>query len=114
MWGWLKPSIDSGVKKGIDNYLEGPRFKSLLINIIDQELKKPKYAWFWFVKHMQARMMQVDKTLDGKRAWELALNAYREHLKDEKIQYGDDRYDWSKDGAYELIQAYEIDHWESR
>jgi hypothetical protein len=101
------------VKKGFDEFIAGPKFAETLDRIVREVLATPEYRWFWFVKHMQARMMEVDKRLDGKRAWEIALTAYKEFLRSERIQFGDPRYTWDRDGARDLIQSLEIDHWEA-
>lgn len=111
--GYLKPSIDRGVKKGVKQAVDNLITSGALDKAILDVLAKPKFKWFWFVKHMQKRMMEIDKTLTGKRAYGIALNTYRDFLNEEKIEFGDPAYDWSEDAARDLIQAYEIDHWES-
>lgn len=117
IWNWLKPSIDRGVEKGvkqaIEEFTSGPKFAATLDRIVREQLAKPEYKWFWFVKHMQARLLEVDPTMGGKRAWQLAASTYREFLRSEKIEFGDPQYAWDRDGARDVIQEMEIDHWES-
>lgn len=112
--GWLDRAVERGVKAGFDRFFKSGEFDKLVDDVVREELRKPKYAWFWFVKHMQARLLEVDRSLSAKRSFQIAKQAYREFLKDEKIEFGDPRYDWTRHGARELIHAYEIDHWESR
>lgn len=111
--GWLDRAIGRGVKKGVEQAVAEFAKRGKLDAIVLEVLKQPRNKWFWFVKAMQARVMEVDKTLTGKRAWQIAAAAYREYLKDEKIAFGDPRYDWSRSGARDVIQAYEIDHWDA-
>jgi hypothetical protein len=44
----------------------------------------------------------------------MARDVYRQHLRDEKIEFGDPRFGWAANDARDLAQAYEIDHWEKR
>lgn len=110
MWGWLKPSIDRGVKQGVERAIKEYDWGGAIRKV----LAGPEYRWFWFVKAMQGRMMDVDPSMDGKLAFDVAMRAYRDFLKEEKIEFGHPDYDWSAAGARDLIEAMEIDHWESR
>jgi len=68
---------------------------------------------FRFIKWTQQRLQEVDASLSDKDTFNIAKRAIRQHLADEKIEFGDPRYTWDRDGAREVAQAYEIDHWES-
>lgn len=115
--GWFWDSIDRaihrGARRGVEKAVDAFIASGELDRIIREMLAEPKFAWFWFIKEMQWRMMEVDKTLSGKRAWQLAIAAYRQHLEDEEIEFGDPRFSWDRDGARELIEAYEIEHWDA-
>lgn len=114
IWSSLKRAIDRGVEHGVRQAMDqftAPGGK--LDEMILAELKKPENRWFWFVKAMQAKMMTVDPAMDGKLAYDVAVSTLRDFLRDEKIKFGDPDYDWSDAGARDLIQAMEIDHWES-
>jgi hypothetical protein len=110
---WFHKAVDRGIKQGVEKAVNEFVSGGALDRIIREALADPKYDWFRFVKHMQARMMEVDKTLPARKALDLARNAYRDFLHDEDIQFGAPAFDWSEDGARDLIQSYEIDHWET-
>lgn len=108
---WLFDSaIKRGVKKGVDDFLESDRFKQMIEKVWREELAKPENAWFLFVKRIQNCLSRADPGLTDKQAFNLAAGVYRRYLREEKIQYGDPRFDWSADGARNLAQAYKIDH----
>lgn len=114
MRGWFDwRAIDKRIERSVDEFLAGPKFAAIMDKAVLETLAKPEFDGFWFVKHMQARMMEVDKTLTGRRAWTIAATAYREYLSSKKIEFGDPQYAWDRVGARDVIQAMEIDHWES-
>ena len=84
----------------------------LVADIFAEEVKKPEYACFRFVKMIQWHLKLADPTLPDKRTFEMAMGVWREFVRDEKVKFGDPRYDWTSAGARDLAQAYEIDHWE--
>lgn len=115
MWPFLKRAVDRGVKAGVEQAVANfAKPGGGLDKAILDALKAPKFKWFWFVKAMQARMLAVDPTMGNKKAYAVALNAYRDFLHEEKIEFGHPDYDWSDDGARDLIDDYEIDHWEAK
>lgn len=67
---------------------------------------------FRFIKWGQWELERADPTLDGKTSFEMAKDALRQHLKDEKIEFGDPRFAWDDEGARAVIHEYHIDHWE--
>lgn len=67
---------------------------------------------FRFIKWTQQRLQEADPRLPDKRAFFMAKECIREHLKDEQIEFGDPRFAWDREGARELVEAYQIDHWE--
>lgn len=68
---------------------------------------------FQFVKAMQMQMLGCDPKMDPREAWNAAVNALNSFCEEEGCEFGDDRFDWSRDGAVALIHEYEIHHWES-
>lgn len=69
---------------------------------------------FQFVKAMQLQMLACDPTMNPREAWNAAVDALNAFLEDEGCQFGDPRFDWSRDGAVSVIHEYEIHHWEPR
>lgn len=108
----LKAAIDQGVEQGVEKainaYFESPQFDGLVADL----LRQPKYKPFWFMKHMQARMLREDPAMDVSKAFKTAQRTYWLFLDDEKTHFGDPRFDWSKAGAETLIEEYEIADWE--
>lgn len=114
---WLFDSaIKRGAEKGVDDFLASDRFKEMIGDVVKkiwrEELAKPENAWFLFVKRIQNCLTEACPSLDDKASFDMARRVYFQHLRDEKIEYGDPRFDWSADGARDLALAYEIDHWE--
>jgi hypothetical protein len=66
---------------------------------------------FDFVKQIQERLQEVDPTMPDKRAYEYAETLFREGCRDEKCQFGDPRFNWSREGARTLADE-DIAHWE--
>jgi len=110
--GWFRDAVQRGVKRGIEDAVESGAFRESIDQIVREMLAKPEYAFFRFIKHIQAEMMRVDPKLPAREAMRLAKGVYNQHLKDEKCAFGDERYAWDKGAAIELAHAYEIDHWE--
>jgi hypothetical protein len=67
-----------------------------------------------FVKWIQNEFQRVDATLSDRDAFNLAAQALRSHLEDEKVPFGHPDYAWDRDGAIAVAWAYEIDHWETK
>lgn len=112
MGGWLRSSIDRGIKAGVEqgvkNFVEGGG----LDDAIRKVLAGPRFEWLRFVKHMQARLVEADPSMSDKRSFYMARDNYLAFLKDEGIEFGDPAYDWSRDGARTLIEEMEISYWE--
>lgn len=104
--GWLDRSIKQTVDKAIAEVL--PRH---IDDAVDRAItNSPKIQ---FVKAMQMQMLGCDPKMGVREAWDVAVEALRNFLADEEIEFGDPRYDWSRDGAVTLIHEYEIHHWET-
>ena len=65
-----------------------------------------------FVKTMQLEMLACDPKMDPRKAWYAAAAALRSYLEDEGCEFGDPRFDWTRDGAVAVIHEYEIHYWE--
>lgn len=64
-----------------------------------------------FIKAGQLHLLDRLAGVDHKRAWDLFRDqALKEFMRDEKVKFGDPRYDWSPAGARDLAQAYILDH----
>lgn len=66
-----------------------------------------------FVKAMQMQMLGCDPQMDPREAWDAAVSALKAFCEDEGCEFGDARFDWSRDGAVTVIHEYEIHYWES-
>jgi len=89
----VKPELTRAVERVVaDHFRKSPRFR--------------------FIKYMQFELQRIDKNMSNKIAFRTARATLHEHLRDEKIEFGDERYAWGKGGAVDLIHAYEIDHWD--
>jgi len=94
----------------VDEYIESGKLEAQIDEAVRAELAK--IPWFQFVKHIQAAFQKADPTFTDRDAFYRARDTCHEYLRDEKIEFGDTRYDWSIDGAREVAQSYEMDHWE--
>lgn len=105
--GWLDSAIrrgvESGVKASLDKHLDAA---------IDKAIKNSPLITF--IKAGQMEMLRVDPSMDMRAAWEASRVALVDFLSDEKIKFGDARYDWTPDAAVDLVHAMEIDYWESK
>ncbi len=68
---------------------------------------------FAFVKAMQQKLLSACPKMSPPTAWKMALNNLREYLAEEEIAFGDPRFDWTKQGAIDLITAREIEYWDN-
>ena len=66
-----------------------------------------------FIKAMQMHMLRRSPAMDRRRAWAAAVAALRNFLEDERCEFGDQRFDWTRSGAATLIEEYEMSHWEA-
>jgi hypothetical protein len=101
--------------RAANEYLASPAFRERSTNAIDtaiaDELRKPEYRWFRFVKAMQARLHEADPSLDPAVSIKTAMRTYRDFLADNKIEFGDPRFSWKTADAREVIEEYEIRYW---
>jgi hypothetical protein len=66
-----------------------------------------------FVLKMTVAMIDASNPrLSFRKARKLAGRAYAEFLRDNKLTFGADGWDWSGVGARIVAGEYEIDHWE--
>lgn len=78
-------------------------------DIAKQMLKDPLVL---FLKQIQWELMKVDPNLSPESAFSTAKVVLSEFLKDEKISFGDSKFDWDEEAAIELAWAYEIEYWD--
>lgn len=111
-------AVKRGVEQGVDSFLASDRFKTIVREttkrVWREELAKPENAWFLFVKRIQNALLAANPALTDEQSFVMARDVYRQHLRDEKIEFGDPRFGWTATDARDLAQAYEIDHWEKR
>lgn len=67
---------------------------------------------FVFIKQMQARYQRRCPNLPDRRAFEIARDTLNSFLADDKIEFGDPRYDWSRSGADTLADE-DLTYWEA-
>lgn len=114
MFGLFNGLAKRAAEKSVDDFLASDDFKKAIrdrtAEIVREELKK--YPHFTFIKHTQRKLQSADPKMTDEKGFKLAKQVLQTHLRDEGIEYGDPRFGWAKADAYELAQAYEIDHWE--
>lgn len=88
------------------------RLPGIVSKAFNDIMAEPEFAYFRFIKQIQFHLQQADPTLADKRAFEMAKNVYWTNLADEKVAFGDPAFAWDSNGARELAEAYEMDHWE--
>lgn len=103
--------IKRAAENAVDEFFQSEKFDALLRNSIDEVLRKNPVIRF--VKAMQMEMIRIDPKMDMRAAWDVARGTLKDFIHDEKIEFGDWRYDWSSAGAISLIHTMEIDHWET-
>jgi hypothetical protein len=67
-----------------------------------------------FVLAMASKFLSVDRSMTAEHARSLAVETYHAYLADEKIKFGDPRYDWSPAAAREVADEYECRYWEPK
>lgn len=113
----VKNEVDAVIKREMGGMLKREIEKAML-NIAEDAVRGVvQRMWdtnphFRFIKWGQYELQRVDPTLTDEKAFYLSRDTINEHLADEKIKFGDDGYSWDEDGAKEIMQAYQIDHWE--
>lgn len=104
--GWLNRKIEravtDAVADGIDRHLD---------TAIDRAIAQSPV--FQFLKAMQMQMLGCDPKMKPRDAWRVAQDTLRTFREEEECEFGDPRFDWSREGAIDLIHEYEIHHWES-
>jgi len=97
----IKRTVERTVKQHIDNCLDTAIDRALADN--------PRIQ---FIKAMQMQMLGCNPNMDRREAWSAAVEALKAFCEDEVCEFGDPRFDWSRDGAVTMIHEYEIHHWE--
>lgn len=110
---WFRKAIDRGIKSGIEKALAPENLNPLIDKIVMEELRKPEYAWFRFVKMIQAYLHRADPAISGKEGFEMARSIYIDFLRSEGVKFGDPAYGWGPDDAKALVDE-EVQHWEAR
>jgi len=97
---------EGDAEEAIKRYFDSPEFKAKLSRIVaDAPIIK-------FMKAMQAHYIERCPSLTMMQAWEHARINLVSFLADDKIEFGDPRYDWSADGARELVDV-DLSYWEA-
>lgn len=58
------------------------------------------------------QLLLIERGIDPWKAWKTSRRCLREFMKDHGVAVGDPAYAWDQQGGREIVQAYEIDHWE--
>ena len=104
--------IEQAVENAVKEVFDSPKIQAKLGEIVADVVANHK--GLQFIKAMQLEMLRVDPKLDVRMAWNAARDALATFLEDEKVEFGDDRYDWSASAAIDLIHDIEIYHWETK
>lgn len=113
---WLFDSaIRRGAEKGVDDFIASDRFKEIMrekvLAVVQDELAKVPH---WkFLKQIQSKLQHCDQKMTDEEGFHMAKHILQQHLRGERIEFGDPRFGWTRQDAYDLAQAYEIDHWEA-
>lgn len=98
----LERAIERGISEDLDR---------ATLSIVDSCLNALwGHPWFGFIAGGQLRLIEAG--MKPREAWELSRKVLLEHVKSEKIEFGDPRFDWGPQGGREIIEECEIDHWE--
>lgn len=105
-------AIEQGVQRAANDYLASPKFAAQVDGVIDRILadlaKEPRFI---FIKHMARRYLERSPKLTTGQAWDHARDWLNDFLRGEKAEFGDPRYDWSREGARVLADE-DIQYWE--
>jgi hypothetical protein len=111
------PSSSTGTRKVIDRIIRRTVDRAVketigqkITEAVDRAIESnPRIQ---FIKTMQMQMLSCDPKMDPREAWRAAVEALKSFCEDERCEFGDPRFDWSRDGAVTVIHEYEIHHWE--
>lgn len=100
-------SLTEALEKGIADGLHrgAPKMVELVLDSLW------KHPWYPFIAGAQLRLIEMG--MKPKEAWELARTTCLNYVNEEKLTFGQPDHDWSPSGGRDVVQAYEIDHWES-
>jgi hypothetical protein len=109
--GWLDSIIRRTVKDTIDRSVTSGALRDEIEKIIRREMaSNPR---FQFVKAMQIELLKHAPKMPKREAWDLARTTLTRFLRAEKCEFGDNRFDWSKQGAVTMIRECELQYWDA-
>lgn len=97
--GWLDPLIRKAVMDVA---------RPLIVEAVDEAIRTSPLLRF--LKAGQLFLMEKLVDVDHRRAWELFRDALKDHLRDEKIKFGDPAYSWTDDDARDLADELIVQH----
>lgn len=107
--GWVGDAIDGLARKtareAVSEYFASESFKAVLDEMIQSS------PVFRFRKAMQRRYLERRPGLTPKQAWDHAGIALGEHLRGDRIEFGDPRYAWDDAGARDIVDA-DLEYWD--
>ena len=103
---FIRSKTERAIANAVEEHLQSDAFRKMVLREI-----RASMPHFDFVKQIQARLQEVEPTMPDKQAYEHALNLFNDWCFTEKCQFGDDRFDWTEDGARALADE-DISHWE--
>lgn len=99
-------SLQSAIEEGLSEGLKGA-----VPSMVDTALKALwQNRWYPMFVGGQVRLMEAG--MKPVEAWDLARKTIAEWAKDERAEFGDPRFGWDVAAGREIVEAYEIEHWE--
>jgi hypothetical protein len=108
---WLDRIIHRSVKNSVDKAVASKSFYEKLDKLIIEELTRNHR--FQFVKAMQVELVKHAPTMSNRESWDLAKTTLIRFLRAEKCEFGDPRFDWSKQGAITMMHECELQYWDA-
>ena len=106
--------IREAVNDAVRDFLASPRFAEIERDVTIDCLQKGRgrplsrqgFAWGMALHFYRCGMAWAE-------AVRLGESTLAEYLSEEAMEYGDPRYAWDLDGAFDIAREMETDHWEA-
>lgn len=102
----IRRTVQQTIDDTVEGHLQSDGFREMVL----RELRAAM-PHFDFVKQIQERLQEASPSLSDKDAYDHAAALFEDFCRDEKCQFGDPRFDWTRAGAREIAEE-DIAHWE--